>query len=466
MKKRGFYYKFSFILFLTVFSALFVFGEFLKIGPSFFRKPFSFGLDLKGGSRIIYEPDLTRIPPSERMGAIEGARDVIERRIETKENIFGTASEVQVTVVKSGEKYRIVVELPGIEDVKKAIEKIGETPLLEFKEENPDYWSHLESSSTSTELEAATTTNELLNLEPWKYTGIDGSKLKTAGISFDQTTGAPQVFLEFNEEGTKLFEEVTKRNVGKPLAIFLDGKSIIDTNGDGVIDENDLYAPVVKEPITTGHAVISGKMTIDEAKILAQRLKNGALPVALGEPVYQKTIGPTLGIVSLKGSLKALVFGFLLILLFMVFYYRLPGIIAGFVLIIYLLIVATLIKAIPVTLTLAGVGGMILSLATAVDGNILIFERLKEELREEKPFSLAIEEAFSRTWSAIRDANITNLIVAFLMYFMGTSFIKAFALTLALGVFVSIFSSMFITRVFLEMFENTRFEKIKILWRR
>lgn len=461
MKTRNFYYKISFILILGIFCFLFTFGQFLNIG-GIFKKPFSFGLDLKGGSRIIYEPDLSKIPFDQRAGAIEGVRDVIERRIETKENIFGAASEVQVMSAKVGDKYRIIVELPGIEDVSLALEKIGQTPLLEFKEQNPLFWSQIGASNSTT------TPADLIGagIEPWQYTGLDGSKLKTAGVSFDQTTGAPQVFLEFNQEGIKLFEEVTKRNIGKPLAIFLDGKSIVDTTGDGFVDENDLYAPIVRDVISSGQAVITGKMTIEEARILAQRLKNGALPVALGKPVWQETIGPSLGDISLQKSLKAMIIGFFLVFLFILFYYRLEGLVAGVVLFLYFLILGTLIKLIPITLTLAGIGGAILSLGSAVDGNILIFERLKEELRKQKPYPFSLKESFERVLPAIRDANAAHLIIATLMYFMGTGFIKAFALMLIIGVFVSVFCSLFVTRVFLEIFEDTRFEKINFLWRK
>ncbi len=446
MRGKNFYYKLSFIIVLALFAGIFALAEFFNLPPFFEKKPLKLGLDLVGGSRLIYEADMNSIPSKERDSALEGVRDVIERRV----NIFGV-SEARVVTNKTGDNYRLIVELPGVKDLKKALEWIGETPLLEFKEQNP--------------LPEETDSIDFENWQPWKYTGLDGSKLKTANVKIEQTLGEPQVTLEFREEGIKLFEEITKRNIEKPLAIFLDGKSIVDTNEDGKIDENDIYAPIVKDVISSGEAVISGSMNVDEAKLLAKRLRNGALAVNIGEPIYQKTIGPTLGEISFQKSLKAIMVGFLIICVFMISYYRLPGIVASKALLIYLAILLSLFKLIPVTLTLAGIGGVILSLGMAVDANVLIFERLKEELKEKKPFSIALEEAFNRAWSAIRDGSLTTLLVAFIMFILGTSFVKGFALCLSLGVLVSLFSAVFVTKTFLQLFEETRFEKIKWLWK-
>ena len=562
MRGKNFYYKLSFIIVLAFFAGIFAFGEFLNLSL-FFEKPFKFGLDLEGGSRLIYEADMSSIPSKERDSALEGVRDVIERRV----NIFGV-SESRVMTNKTGDNYRLVIELPGVKDLKKALEWIGETPFLEFKEQNPlpeltqdqkkelvdfnveaekrakdilgriqegedfeilakeysedpgskekggdlDWFKkgvmiqefekavfdelkkggisqslvetpfgfHIIKKTDEREIEGEKEVKashiliktksevdfiDFENWQPWKYTGLDGSKLKTANVKIDQTLGEPKVSLEFKEEGVKLFEEITKRNIEKPLAIFLDGKSIIDTNEDGKIDENDIYAPIVKETISSGEAVISGSMNVEEAKLLAKRLRNGALAVNIGEPIYQKTISPTLGELSFQKSLKAIMVGFLIICIFMIFYYRLSGVIASIALLIYMAILLSLFKLIPVTLTLAGIGGVVLSLGMAVDANVLIFERLKEELREKKPFSIALEEAFNRAWSAIRDGSLTTLLVAFIMFMLGTSFIKGFALTLSLGILVSLFSAVFITKTLLKLFENTRFEKIKWLWR-
>ena len=562
MRSKNFYYKLSFIIILAFFAGVFAFGEFLNL-PHFFTKPFKFGLDLKGGSRLIYEADMKPIPSKERDLALDGVRDVVERRI----NIFGV-SEARVMTNKIGDSYRLVIELPGVKDLKQALEWIGKTPFLEFKEQNPvpeltseqekemsDFNKEAEEKAESIlekvkeeenfevlakeysedlgskerggdldwfkrgvmipefekvvfdELKQGEVSHDLVktifgfhiikktdereaeeekevkashiliktksktdfidfeNWQPWKDTGLDGSKLKTARVEFDSISNEPTVALEFREEGIKLWGEITGRNIKKPLAIFLDGKSIVDTNEDGKIDGNDVYAPIVQGKISSGRAVISGNMTIDEAKVLAKRLQNGALPVNIGEPIYQKTIGPTLGNISFQNSLKAIIIGLLAICVFMIFYYRVPGFLASASLLIYLSILLSLFKLIPVTLTLAGIGGVVLSIGMAVDANVLIFERLKEELKNNRPFPIALEEAFNRAWSAIRDGNFTTLLVAFIMFMLGTSFVKGFALTLSLGILISMFSAIFITKTFLQLFENTRFEKIKWLWR-
>jgi len=270
--------------------------------------------------------------------------------------------------------------------------------------------------------------------------------------------------LLFKEEGSKLFEEITARNIGKPLAIFLDEKSIIDTDGDGIITENDFYAPIVQAKITGGKAVITGEMGINKAKEIVKRLNWGILPIKIGSPISQKTIGPVLGKISLEKSLKAGMIGFLIVILFMVLFYRMPGIFASLALIIYGGIVLSLFKLIPVTLTLAGIGGVILSVGMAVDANVLIFERMREERKLGRSLDSSIRIGFSRAWPSIRDGNVTTLIVALIMFFFGTSFIKGFALTLSLGILVSMFSAIFITKTFLRTFIGTRLEKINFLW--
>jgi len=427
------------------------------------EKEFKLGLDLRGGVHLEYRADLSQIPEKEKAEVMQGLRDVIERRV----NIFGvTESVVQVY----GED-RLVVELPGVESIESAINWIGQTPLLEFMEEKPaeEIQAIIDKSKeiagkTPEEIQAID--NWILAFEsPYQETGLTGRYLKKASLSFDQTTYAPIVELQFNEEGAKLFEEITARNVGKSLAIFLDGQSIIDTNGDGKIDGNDLYAPRVNEKISGGKAMITGNMTVEEAKTLVQRLNQGALPVPLGNPIVQQKIGPTLGAISLENAVKAGAMGVAIIAVFLILVYRLPGLLACLALILYVFLLLALMKLVPVTLTLAGIGGFILSVGMAVDANILIFSRMREELKEGKDLLASIDEGLRRAWPSIRDGNATTLIVAFVLYFLGTSFIRAFAFALILGILVSLFSAIVITNVLLHFFARGKLGKIKFIWR-
>ena len=298
----------------------------------------------------------------------------------------------------------------------------------------------------------------------FKPTELTGEYLKEAEVSFNQTTYQPQISLKFKEEGVKLFEEITARNIGKPLAIFLDQKSIIDTDGDGEITDNDLYAPIVQEKIPRGEAVITGEMDIVRAKEIVKRLNWGALPVKIGEPISQQSVGPTLGNISLEKSLRAGIFGLIGVILFLIIFYRLPGLLASLALAIYVALMLALFKIIPVTLTLAGIGGFILSIGMAIDANILIFSRFREELKEGKSFLMAVEEGFKRAWPSIRDGNLTTLIVALILFSFGTSFVKGFALTLTIGILMSMVSAIIITKNFLKCFVATRLERVKFLW--
>ncbi len=355
---------------------------------------------------------------------MQGLRDVIERRV----NLFGVAEPiVRVQEVKGSS--RLVVELPGVKDVNQAIEMIGKTPYLEFKEERPEPEGE-----------------EDLYFEPTRLTG---QYLKGAILDFNQTTLEPHVNLEFNEEGTEIFRELTQKNIGKRLAIYIDNVLI--------------SAPVVREAISGGKAQITGSFTIEEAKELARNLNAGALPVPINL-ISQTTVGPTLGSISLQKSLKAGMFGFLAVVLFMICFYRIPGVFAALSLLIYAGILLSLFKFIPVTLTLAGIGGAILSVGIAVDANVLIFERMKEEKKTGESFSRSVETGFSRAWPSIRDSNLTTLLVAAIMFSFGTSFVKGFALTLSLGILTSMFSALFITRTFLRSFAGSALERVKWLW--
>ena len=610
---------------------------------------FRLGLDLQGGTHLVYEADMSSIPQADREDALQGVKDVIERRV----NAFGVAEPLVQTTVEDGH-YRVIIELAGVLDVSQAIALIGETPILEFKEENPE--PQLEPTETQksivesanaierekaeevlaraqtgedfaalvnefsisyadkqdggdtgwttdsglyaevistisadqtgqvlpsvfetenglevlklTEVNPEAKAMELSHIlvcfdekevcpegspdrlgatlqtekildgltvenfaeraqefsddpgtaavggslgtilpgetiaafeeaatalavggisgvieteygfhiiykqsettEPayrfqrivmkltqfedldsyqsglWLNTELSGKQLQKAQVVFDQNTNEPMISIDFNDEGKALFAEITDRNVGKPLAIFLDGEIIT--------------APTVQESITGGQATISGSFTIPEARLLAQRLNAGALPVAINL-LSQQTVGPTLGQVSLNQSLVAGLIGFAFVALFMVVYYRLPGLLAVKALIIYVAINLMLWKFLGVTITLAGIAGFILSMGIAVDANVLIFARLKEELNSGRDLLSAIDEAARRAWTSIRDGNMTTLIATAILFSFSTSFIKGFALTLAIGVLLSMFSAVVLTRLFLKFVAGWKWVK-------
>ncbi len=270
----------------------------------------------------------------------------------------------------------------------------------------------------------------------WANTGLSGKQLKKAIVEFDPNTGIPLVNITFNDEGKELFAVITSRNVGQPVAIFLDGQPI--------------STPTVQEEITGGQAVISGDFTLAEAKQLAQRLNSGALPVPI-ELISQTNVDATLGKVSVEKSLLAGILGLVLVVIFMLVYYRLPGLLAVIALGVYALLTMALFKLWPVTLTLAGIAGFILSVGMAVDANVLIFERLKEELRSGRPMADAIEEGFRRAWTSIRDSNVSSLITAVILIWFGSSIVKGFAVTLSLGILISMFTAITVSRTFLRL---------------
>jgi len=611
-------------------------------------QPFMLGLDLQGGTHLEYEADLARVGMSERRDALSGVRDVIERRV----NSMGV-SEPLIQTTQAGDSWRVTVELAGVKDIKEAIKMIGETPILEFKEqgeaqaraltteeqtrmdtqntdsqkrarealaearkagadfeklsrerstvdlmkatggdigflrgksEYTDLFTLAQTASqgtvidrvierphsydvvkveevkdagvevnahhmlisfagaeggfsTSTKEEArqriedirkqATDKNfdELVKkysqepgaidsagdlgwfakdamveefekvvfpqavgtisevvetkfgyhliwkigerpikdyrvrvisftrivseditgpAEPWKNTGLTGKQLKSARVDFDQQSGRIQVALQFDDEGAKLFAELTKRNVGKPVAIFLDG--------------NAISQPTVDQEIIGGQAVITGNFSVEEAKTLARRLQAGALPVPI-KLIAQQTVGPVLGMDSLARSLKAGLIGFGLVALFMIALYRLPGLISIVALVLYAAISCAFFKLIPVTLTLAGIAGFILSIGIAVDANVLVYERLKEEWREGKDLMRAMEDAFRRAWPSIRDGHVTVLISCAVLYWFSSSVIKGFALTLAIGTIISLFTAIVSCRTFLRLIGGTSLGK-------
>lgn len=603
--------------------------------PNIPEKPFALGLDLQGGAHLVYSADIKNLAFNERAAAVEGVRDVIERRV----NGIGIGEPV-VQTSKIGDDYRVVVELPGVTDVNEAISMIGETPILEFKEENTtppreltkdeekelndyndgarkkaneailklqtgsdfaevvkDYSEHEATrnnagymdfineamnpeladwaknhkkdnistkpldigdaffilkkgderisetsinashilicylgakscdSSLYTKQEAFDKAQEIFNqanednfsklakefstepgadisggdlgtfgkgamvkqfedavfgaqvgqivgpvetefgyhviykrsqpieyelwgiiiikkspasilppTNPWKTTGLSGKNLERAEVVTDGQTGAIQVSLNFDEEGKNLFADLTERHVNEPIAIFLDGEPI--------------SIPTVNQPIRDGRAVITGNFDLTEARLLSQRLNAGALPVPV-DLISQQAIGATLGKISLQKSFMAGVVGVLLVMLFMLLYYRLPGLLSVISLSVYIALTLAIFKFIGVTLTLAGIAGFILSIGMAVDANVLIFERLKEELRDGKSLKASIEQGFIRAWSSIRDGNISTLITCVMLIGFGSSFVKGFAVTLFIGILMSMFSAITITRVIL-----------------
>ncbi|PIP23259.1 MAG: protein translocase subunit SecD [Candidatus Nealsonbacteria bacterium CG23_combo_of_CG06-09_8_20_14_all_38_19] len=411
--------------------------------PHFLGKPFRLGLDLQGGSHLLYEADLSSIDKKNYSSAMQGLRDVIERRV----NLFGVQEPV-VQVEEAAGHHRLIVELAGIKDVTEAIKMIGQTPFLEFREQRSE-----EEVKQLTEQLGIKEGDEipayLYGEIYFKSTELTGKYLKTAQLAFDQTTSKPIVSLQFNDEGAKIFEDLTTKNVGKPLAIFIDGLPI--------------SVPVVQGPISGGKAQITGKFTLEEAKELSRNLSAGALPVPI-KLISQQTVGPILGKTSLEQSLKAGVIGFLAIIIFMILFYRLPGVLASLSLVIYAIFALAIFKLIPVTLTLAGITGFLLSIGMAVDANILIFSRMKEEMSQGKNFGTSVDEGFRKAWSSIRDGNFATILVGVILFALGIGFVKGFAFTLIIGNVISLFSAIFVTKNSLQLFVGTRLEKKKWLW--
>ena len=468
------YYIFIAVVILAILAGIFAYPNYYDKGidfanskfgwtvPHFWEKPYVLGLDLQGGVNLIYQADLSAT--QDKSGAMAGLRDVIERRV----NMFG----VSEPVVQVQGQDRLIVELPGVKDVQQAIKMIGETPYLEFDEQKTEEESKPILDKIKELQDAEAKGEDITKIKDWtlalqnpyfKPTELTGKYLKSATVNFDPTTYKPEIQLQFNDNGAKIFEDITSRNISKPIAIYLDGTSIIDTTGDGKIDLQDSYAPIVQNKISGGRAVITGSMNVQTANDIARRLNSGALPVKIGDPISQETVGPTLGAVSLQKSLTAGLYGLLAVVVFMILIYRFPGFLASIALVVYVAITLSIFKLIPVTLTLAGIGGFILSIGMAVDANILIFARMKEEIKAGKALEAAIEEGFHRAWPSIRDSNFNSLIVCAILFTFATSFIKGFALTLSLGIIVSLFSAIFITRIFLMIFVGKWAEKVKWL---
>jgi len=384
------------------------------------------GLDLQGGVRVVYQADMSGLEGADRSPALDALRQNIQRRVD----LYGVAEPV-VQTAKVGDSYRIIVELPGVTDVAQALEIIGKTARLEFKRQNPEI---LSSGGDQEELSAD---------ELFVKTDITGADLARAFVSFDQTTGEPQIGFEMTSEGGEKFEALTKEIQGQPLAIYLDGRLV--------------SAPIVQSSIRD-RGRITGDFSLEEANNLAIQLNAGALPVPI-EKLEQRNIGPTLGQESVTKSLRAGLLGLGMVAIFMVVYYGRLGLLADVALFIYGLLTLALYKFIPVTLTLAGISGFILSIGMAVDSNILIFERIREELARGSARNSALETGFGRGWDDIKDANVCTLIACFVLFnpfgwsFLHTSgMVRGFALTLFIGVIVSLFTGVVVTRTLVRLF--------------
>lgn len=409
----------------------------------FERRGMVLGLDLRGGTHLVLEADLSGVEASERSNAMSGVAHVLERRI----NAYGVAE----TLVSQQGESRIVVQLPGVRNIDEAKALIGKTAQLDFRECVPLDLGADETADEATPGPPPTCLyfDEAGDVQPGRWvvaTAIgSGGVVKeltgryfkpNAALVLDPQTSRPQVAFEFDDEGSRLFEQITTRLIGKPLGIFLDAEII--------------SAPIVQDVISQ-RGVITG-IDVNEARLLAIQLNAGALPVPI-KIVGEQTVDATLGADSIRKSILAGEIGMVVVLFFMVLYYRLPGAVAGLALIVYTLMVLALFKLIPVTLTLAGIAAFILSVGMAVDANVLIFERLKEELRGGRPLTDAIERGFDRAWLSIRDSNVSTFITCIILYWFGQNFgaslVMGFALTLFIGVAVSMFTAIVVTRTFM-----------------
>lgn len=403
------------VIFLTVAAGIFVypyakiFGAEIGIGDRYL--PWRLGLDLIGGTHLTYDIDLSGMESGDKDSVANGLRDVIERRV----NLFGVR-EPQVVIAQKGDSYRLIVELAGISDPQEAIKQIGRTAFLEFRE-------------LPAEISPDTAEPQFIPTE------LTGRYLIKAQVVASQL-GQPEIALAFNGEGSKFFEDITGRNVGKPLAIYIDNEII--------------SAPTVNDKIIGGKAVITG-VPAKEAQPLANLLNAGALPAPINL-IGQYTVGATLGSEFLQKSIMAGVLGTILIIIFMIVYYRSFGFFASLALLVYIVLTLAVFKGVSITMTLSGIAGFILSIGMAVDANVLIFERTKEEIKKGLSKITAVEEGFRRAWPSIRDSNVTTIISSIVLYYSTSSFVKGFALALLIGVLVSMFSAITVTRTLLRVF--------------
>jgi preprotein translocase subunit SecD len=386
------------------------------------------GLDLQGGVKLVLRADMTKLADPDKAKALESTREIISRRVD-----FLGVTEPKITTVTTGDEYRLEVEIPGIADVKTAVDAIGQTAQLRFKTLPPELeWSQ------------ANFADYYQNPDLWVDSGISGADLRGADVTFAQGTSlqdktTPQIELKFTAEGRKKFSELAKANVGRPVALFLDESTL------------PISMPVISQDLATGltgDPVINGSFDMKSARALSLQIRAGALPVPISI-LQQQTIGATLGAESVQKSLKAGVIGLGLVMLFMLALYGRLGLIADFGLLLYTALVLSIFKLVPVTLTLPGIAGFILSIGMAVDASILAFERIREEISWGKPRTIALKLGFDRSWNSIKDSNISSLITAGVLFYFGSGMVRGFAVTLAIGIGVSLFTNIFVVRTVL-----------------
>jgi len=395
------------------------------------------GLDIQGGMEVVLKADMTEIADEDKDTAIESSREVILRRVD----LFGI-SEPTVTTSKTASEYRLLVDLPGVNDPNQALQLVGTTAQLDFRLQNPDLAT------------AESTVSAIAFFNQFEMTGLTGKQLKRAAVQFDPQTNEPVIALEFDEEGRDLFATITKENAGKSLGIFLDNFL--------------LMAPVINDPILNGGAVVTGGFDIEEAKQTAIQLNAGALPVPI-EIIEQRQLGASLGQEAVEKSVRAGLIGIGLVMAFMIMLYGWNGLIADLALFIYGILTVAIYKIMGVTLTLPGIAGMLLTIGMAVDANILIFERMKEELRLGRVWKRAMELGFGRAWDSIKDANIATIMTALVLInplnfgFLNTSgMVRGFGITLLIGVLISLFTGVVVTRTFMRLFlRDPEFKKDK-----
>jgi len=379
-------------------------------------RPWSPGLDLAGGTILTYDIDTSKVDATERSSVVSGLRDVIEKRV----NLFGVA-EPRVYLENAAGADRLVIELAGIKDVNQAIGQIGATPFFEFRT--------VQGEGTSTEFVS---------------TNLTGRYVKSASVGRDETTFVPEIDFTLTDEGGEIFRAITRDNIGKPVCLFIDGAPILP---ESLADS----CPSVQGEITGGRARITGNFSLETAKSIVERFNAGALPAPI-TLVNQQTIDGDFGADSLNKAIFAGAIGTAAVIVFMLAYYHTFGIFAGAALLMYAALSLGLFKLVPVTMTLSGIAGFILTIGMAVDANILVFERTKEEMKKGVSREAAIEEGFKRAWTSIRDSNVSTMITAAVLYYTTSGFVRGFALTLFLGVVISMFSAITITRNLLRIF--------------
>ncbi len=401
--------------------------------------PFKFGLDLVGGSYLVYKADISELDPVEVPESMQALQNVLERRL----NPVGT-SEVQVRTESasvfaenSSDEHRVIIEIPNVTDPQEAKDLIGLIPLLEFKLQR-DFadidealaQAGLSSTSTPAQIEASGVSDDIFYVP----TELTGRYVEKASVAQDHITREPIVLLNFSGEGGRLFADMTKENVGNVMAIVLDGEVI--------------SAPVIRDVIYDGNVQISGQFTLEESQELARNLNYGALPVPI-ELISTQTISESLGANVLSSGIKAALFGVLCVMIFLIVMYRISGIVASVSLVVYVVTLLALFKLFGFVFTAAGIAGFIISIGMAVDANILIFERVREELAIGKQLREAVTSGFKRAWLSIRDSNLSSIITALILFYMTTSLVQGFALAFGIGVIVSMFTAITITRTFL-----------------